>query len=101
MAEGRDRQIWIQTSCLSAVIINASGNVKKGKTFKPSDFDPYYAADKRDEELKQVKSTWQMFEKAFNKNNRRKKKNAFRKNGDDGGSNAASSSNIDGAKADG
>lgn len=86
---------------MAAVIINASGNVKKGKTFNPSDFNPYAASDKREEELKQVKSTWQMFEKAFNKNNRRKKKNAFRKNGGEGGNDTAPPSNIDGEKTDG
>jgi len=94
MAEGRDRQMWIHTSCLASIIVNASGNVKKGQQVTPNHFDPYYQKMKREID---PKVTWQMMSKMFDKSNRRKKKetDAFR-NGGGVGDVAASPLNKEG-----
>ena len=41
MAEGCDKQRWNHTSQLLALIANANRDPKKGRTFRPSDFNPY------------------------------------------------------------
>ena len=41
MAEGRGREEWGRMSVLCALIGNAHRDPKKGRAFKPSDFDPY------------------------------------------------------------
>ncbi|NLY01521.1 MAG: hypothetical protein GXY83_35970 [Rhodopirellula sp.] len=48
MAEGRGRQSWAHTSAILALIANVNRDPKKTRPFKPSDFDPYSAKDKRD-----------------------------------------------------
>ncbi len=71
MAEGRDRQIWTQTACLASIIVNSSGNLKKGANITPNHFDPYYRKAKEDVD---PKVTWQMMQKMFDKSDRRKRK---------------------------
>jgi hypothetical protein len=78
MVEGRDRQNWNYISCLASIIVNISGNLKKGTNITANHFNPYY---KKDQEAIDPKVTWQMMEKMFDKTNRRKKKNAFPKDG--------------------
>ena len=41
MAEGHGRDAWARCSVLCALIANANRDPKKGRAFKPSDFDPY------------------------------------------------------------
>jgi len=41
MAEGHGRDVWGPLSVLCALIGNAHRDPKKGRAFKPSDFDPY------------------------------------------------------------
>jgi hypothetical protein len=41
MAEGHGRDAWSRLSLLCALIANANRDPKKGRAFKPSDFDPY------------------------------------------------------------
>jgi len=41
MAEGHGRDAWGRMSVLCALIGNANRDPKKGRAFKPSDFDPY------------------------------------------------------------
>lgn len=41
MAEGHGRDAWERTALLSALIANAHRDPKKGRAFKPGDFDPY------------------------------------------------------------
>ena len=41
MAEGLGRDRWAHTSMLCALIANANRDPKKGRAFKPADFDPY------------------------------------------------------------
>jgi hypothetical protein len=71
MAEGKDRQMWQHTSCLAAIVVNASGNVKKGTQITPNHFDPYYVKMRQEID---PKVTWQMMAKMYDKSDRRKKK---------------------------
>lgn len=41
MAEGRARDEWVRMSSLMALIANAHRDAKKGRSFKPRDFDPF------------------------------------------------------------
>ena len=41
MAEGHGRDAWGRMSVLCALIGNAHRDPKKGRAFKPSDFDPF------------------------------------------------------------
>ena len=56
---------------LGFIIVNASGNVKKGQQVTPNHFDPYYEKMRREID---PKVTWQMMEKMFDKTKRREKK---------------------------
>ena len=47
MAEGLGRERWAHTSLICTLIANANRDLKKGRPFKPSDFDPYARADRR------------------------------------------------------
>jgi len=49
MAEARGRDNWAHTSAILALIANVNRDPKKTRPYKPSDFDPYSAKDKRDE----------------------------------------------------
>jgi hypothetical protein len=48
MAEARGREAWSHTSAILALIANVNRDPKKTRPFKPSDFDPYSAKDRRD-----------------------------------------------------
>ena len=41
MAEARCREAWNHTSAVLALLANIHRDPKKGKAFKPSDFNPY------------------------------------------------------------
>ena len=47
MAEAVGRQRWMHTSALMAMIANVNRDPKKGRAFRPSDFDPYARTDRR------------------------------------------------------
>ena len=47
MAEGMGRERWAHTSVLGALLANANRDPRRGRPFKPSDFDPYASADRR------------------------------------------------------
>jgi len=49
MAEARGRDNWAHTSAILALVANVNRDPKKTRPYKPSDFDPYSAKDKRDE----------------------------------------------------
>jgi len=70
MAEARGRQAWAHTSAILTLIANVNRDPKKTRPFKPSDFDPYSARDKRGEaiELKDMA----LLRDAFNRNTERK-----------------------------
>lgn len=41
MAEGHHRDVWQHTASIMALIANVNRDPKKGRPFKPSDFNPY------------------------------------------------------------
>ena len=41
MSESRVRERWTHTACLLAMLANVHRDPKKGRLFKPSDFDPF------------------------------------------------------------
>jgi len=47
MAEGLGRERWDHTSALMALVANVNRDPKKGRAFRPSDFDPYARTDRR------------------------------------------------------
>jgi len=47
MAEGLGRERWAHTSALMALLANVNRDPKKGRAFRPSDFDPYSRNDRR------------------------------------------------------
>ena len=51
MAEARGRESWAHTSAVLALIANVNRDPKKTRPFKPSDFDPYSAKDRREEAI--------------------------------------------------
>ena len=51
MAEARSRDNWAHTSAVLALIANVNRDPKKSRPFKPADFDPYSARDRRDEAI--------------------------------------------------
>ena len=48
MAEARGRDNWAHTSALLALTANVYRDPKKTPAFKPADFDPYTATDRRE-----------------------------------------------------
>jgi hypothetical protein len=47
MAEGLGRERWAHTSLICALVANANRDPKRGRPFKPSDFDPYVRQERR------------------------------------------------------
>lgn len=45
MSEARERSEWARTSALMALLANAHRDPRKGRAFKPSDFDPFARAN--------------------------------------------------------
>ena len=41
MAEGRGRDEWGRTAALLALIANVNRDPRRGRAFRPSDFNPY------------------------------------------------------------
>jgi len=41
MAEGLGRERWSHTAAVMALIANVNRDPKKGRAFRPSDFDPF------------------------------------------------------------
>ena len=51
MAEARGRDNWAHTSAILALVANVNRDPKKTRAYKPADFDPYAAKDRRDEAI--------------------------------------------------
>ncbi|HNQ22491.1 MAG TPA: hypothetical protein PKK06_05295 [Phycisphaerae bacterium] len=51
MAEARGRDNWAHTSAILALVANVNRDPKKTRAYRPADFDPYTARDRRDEAL--------------------------------------------------
>lgn len=48
MAEARQRDEWTRTASVMALVANTQRDPKKGRPFRPGDFDPFArASDKR------------------------------------------------------
>ena len=47
MAESRGRATWAIASSLMALIANVNRDPKKGRSFRPGDFNPYLSRAKR------------------------------------------------------
>ena len=47
MAEGLGRERWAHTSVICCLIANTNRDPKKGRAYRPSDFDPYARLDRR------------------------------------------------------
>ena len=47
MAEAHGRDEWDRSSALMALLANVNRDAKKGRAFRPSDFDPYTEKDGR------------------------------------------------------
>ena len=47
MAEAHGRDEWGRSSALMALLANVNRDAKKGRAFRPSDFDPYTEKDGR------------------------------------------------------
>jgi hypothetical protein len=41
MVEGHGRDAWARTALVCTIIANAHRDPKKGRAFRPEDFDPY------------------------------------------------------------
>lgn len=41
MAEGQGRERWAHTSLIAAILANANRDPKKGRAWKPEDFNPF------------------------------------------------------------
>ena len=57
MAEARSRDNWAHTSVVLALIANVNRDPKKTRAYKPSDFNPYSAGDKRNKAIEVTNMT--------------------------------------------
>ena len=46
MAESHQREAWVRTASVMALIANTQRDPKKTRAFKPSDFDPFSKSSK-------------------------------------------------------
>ena len=51
MAQAASKERWAHTSTMLALIANVNRDPKKTRPFKPADFDPYSAKDRRNEAI--------------------------------------------------
>lgn len=47
MAEARQRDEWTRTASMMALVANTQRDPKKGRPFRPADFDPFQHATSR------------------------------------------------------
>ena len=64
MAEGHSRDRWSRLASLLAMLANCNRDPKKGRAFKPTDFDPHARADRTDV-IEVDSETIGMFRQAF------------------------------------
>ena len=65
MAEARCRDEWGRASALMALLANVNRDPKKGRAFRPSDFDPYTEKDGRREAIVVDKENIGSLKRAF------------------------------------
>jgi len=65
MAEGHSRDRWSRLASLLAMLANCNRDPKKGRAFKPADFDPYERSDRKKDAIKITTETLPMMRQAF------------------------------------
>jgi hypothetical protein len=65
--ELRDRMEWNRISALMALLCNINKDPKKGKTFYPADFNPYFTKKRKCQNVIEVKDeeSRKLFKEAF------------------------------------
>jgi len=65
--EFRDRMEWNRVSALMALLCNINSDPKKGKTFCPADFNPYFSKKRKRQNAIEVKDaeSRRLFKEAF------------------------------------
>jgi len=65
--EIRDRMEWNRTAALMALLCNINSDPKKGKTFRPADFNPYLAKRQKRSNVIEVNDdeSRRLFKEAF------------------------------------
>jgi hypothetical protein len=65
--EFRDRMEWNRVSALMALLCNINSDPKKGKTFHPADFNPYFSKKRKRQNAIEVKDaeSRRLFKEAF------------------------------------
>ena len=65
--EFRDRMEWNRVSALMALLCNINSDPKKGKTFSPADFNPYFTKKRKRSNVIEVKDqeSRKLFKEAF------------------------------------
>ena len=65
--ELRDRMEWNRVSALMALLCNINSDPKKGKTFCPADFNPYFSKKQKHQNAIEVKDaeSRKSFKEAF------------------------------------
>jgi len=65
MAEGYGQDRWAHTSLLCALIANGNRDPRKGRPFKPEDFNPYMSKPQRDDVVIVDQNNIDLLRKAF------------------------------------
>jgi len=65
MAHAAAKERWGRCSALMALIANVNRDPKKGRAFRPSDFDPY--ADRKSETIAVDKDNMDLLKQAFSR----------------------------------
>jgi hypothetical protein len=65
--ELRDRMEWNRVSALMALLCNINSDPKRGKTFHPADFNPYFTKKQKQSNVIEVKDeeSRRLFKEAF------------------------------------
>lgn len=65
MAEGHHKDMWQHTSSVMALIANVNRDPKKGRPFKPADFNPYAEKKTRSDVIVITKDNISLLRNAF------------------------------------
>ena len=65
MAEARSREAWNRASAAMALLANIHRDPKKGRAFRPSDFNPYETASRRPAGLRLTKANIGLLKQVF------------------------------------
>jgi len=65
MAEARSREAWNRASAAMALLANIHRDPKKGRAFRPSDFNPYEAAARHDAGIRLTRGNIGLLKQVF------------------------------------